>query len=69
MVCLSDEGTVPVVVRDTICSASKRNPSVINLSPSKSVESIFLEVGAEFHYNPEGFELILQNSTGDMVKY
>lgn len=69
MVCLSSEGTVVAIVRDTICTGSKRQ-SIINLAPSKSIAIIFAEVGADFHYQPDSFELLIQNNkTGDTVSF
>ncbi|KAF5276470.1 hypothetical protein FQA39_LY06539 [Lamprigera yunnana] len=67
MVCLSDEGTIMAVIRDTICEGPKKQ-STIMLAPSKTVASVFVDVGADFHYQPDGFELMIQNNkTGDTL--
>lgn len=54
-------------VKDTICHGPKRQ-STIKLTPSKTVTSVFVEVGNDFHYAPDKFELIIQNhKTGDTI--
>ncbi|KAK4877199.1 hypothetical protein RN001_009705 [Aquatica leii] len=67
MVCLSAEGTIVAIIRDTICEGPKKQSTII-LAPSKTVSSVFVEVGADFHYPPNGFELMIQNNrTGDTI--
>lgn len=66
MVCLASEGTVIAIVRDTIGAGPKRQ-SQITLAPSKSVSSVFAEICADFHYEVDEIELLIQYSTGEVV--
>ncbi|XP_031348562.1 ubiquitin carboxyl-terminal hydrolase 47 isoform X2 [Photinus pyralis] len=68
------EGIPPIVeraieasIKDTIGEGPKRQ-SIIKLTPSKTVASVFTDVGYDFHYSPDKFELIIQNhKTGDTI--
>lgn len=68
MLCLSSdlEFTVVGIVRDTIGTGPKSQAQII-LSPSRTVDSVFTEVGKTFLYNPECIELLIPCKTGDAV--
>ncbi|CAG9864755.1 unnamed protein product [Phyllotreta striolata] len=61
MVCLPEDGMlIRATVRDTILISGKKQYT-IQLSPSKTINSIFQEISDEFHYLIEEIELILQS--------
>ncbi|KAI4470735.1 ubiquitin carboxyl-terminal hydrolase [Holotrichia oblita] len=64
MVCLSNEGTIQATVKDTTILNLKRQ-CIVQLSPTKLVDNIFIEVSNQFQYEADSFELILQNQNGD----
>lgn len=66
MVCLSNEGTIQATVKDTTILNFKRQ-CIVQLSPTKLVDNIFIEVSNQFEYEVDAFELILQNQNGDTV--
>nr|XP_022915816.1 ubiquitin carboxyl-terminal hydrolase 47 [Onthophagus taurus]XP_022915817.1 ubiquitin carboxyl-terminal hydrolase 47 [Onthophagus taurus]XP_022915818.1 ubiquitin carboxyl-terminal hydrolase 47 [Onthophagus taurus] len=61
MVCLADDDTVRATVIDT--TGAKTSQTVI-LSPTKTVESVLVEVGSKFNYNPDVYEFALQQRNG-----
>ncbi|KRT83230.1 Peptidase [Oryctes borbonicus] len=65
MVCLSNEGTIQATVRDT--TGNMRRQCIVELSSTQVVDDVFTEVGNQFHYEPDTFELVLQNQTGNTV--
>lgn len=66
MVCLSNEGTIQVRVRDTIYTNERRQFSV-EISPTKTIDSVFAEISDYFKYEADSFELLLQNQNADTV--
>ncbi|KAJ8945952.1 hypothetical protein NQ318_016780 [Aromia moschata] len=63
MVCLYDESLQVVTVRDTIQQSAKRR-SDIQVTPTKTIESIFKEISRDFEYNADEIELVLQRRDG-----
>lgn len=66
MVCLSNDGMINVTVTDTMNLCYRKQCSVL-LSPTKSVDNVFVEVSSNFHYESDSFELVLQSQNGDTV--
>lgn len=66
MVCLHEENPVRVTVRDTVLMSGKKQ-SYINLTPTKTIDSIFNEVSKDFNYGSDDIELVLQRRDGNTV--
>lgn len=64
MVCPMENESIIVCVRDTIQQSSNGRKSFsLKLTPSKLIDSIFIEVSKEFDYNVDDITITLQALT------
>lgn len=69
MVCVSPNGPnivpISVLVRDTL---GNKKETLLQISPSKLIDSIFTDIQKEYSYVPENVELMFHNDkTGEYV--
>lgn len=62
------EGSIRVQVQDTITQGGKKQ-CFVELSPDKTLESIFKEVSKDLEYNVDDIEIIIRNGSSHVSIY
>lgn len=69
MVCVVEGDAIMATIKNTVDGGSSHKQFSVQITSSKLVINVFKEVAGKFNYQHDSFDLILQKTGGDTVRY